>query len=159
MSALSNNSSRTVATVFNEWFLSNFLGYLNVGEIVRLDSAICNKSDRPNWLECIAKDIGHVSTKFQSCITNDATIKWCSMKKIKFKHLNMNCSDVPCSITACGASLLSMCCINLTELRLKFYHKEPCLHVILNKIGQRCSKLIRIKIYSSILIVNFNFTF
>ena len=58
--------------VFSEWFLTKLLDYLNMREIVSLDSAICNKSDRVYWLKCIAKNVGSVSNKVHGYVTDIA---------------------------------------------------------------------------------------
>ena len=148
-----NLSTKTIRmeTVFfsSEWFLSIILDYLSMRDIVILDSAICNKSNRAVLLKCIAKDIGSVSSKLQSCLTNDKTISWCFKRNVQFKHLDIKYNLRQYSITTSGAKLFSKCCINLTEFQLTADKNEPSLHEILNELGQRCSKLIRIKIYSS----------
>ena len=129
------------ATVCSEWFLSILLDYLNMKEIITLDSAICNKSDRDIWLECIAKDMGSTSTKMQQYLSSDEQIKWCYNKHVQFICLLMDHSLTPCSITASGASLLSMCCINLIGCKLRDNRNEISFHNIVSKLGQRSSKL------------------
>lgn len=77
------------ATIFSEWFLTKFMSYLNMKDIVAIDSAICNKSGRNVWLNCIAKDIGSLSTKIQPYLINYYSINWCSQKNIQFICLNL----------------------------------------------------------------------
>ena len=133
-----------------EWFLSVLMDYLNMREIVAMDSAICNKSDRDIWLKCIAKGIGSVSTKIQSYFHNDRPIEWCSNKNVQFASLCLDFSERTSMITASGTSLLSLLCININEFQLKAtndlneYSKK-----ILCKFAERCSKLKRFRIYSS----------
>lgn len=71
---------KSETTVFSEWFLSILLSYLNMRDMVAMDSALCNKYHRAKWLECIVKDFGSVSTKIQPYLTTDLPIEWCSKK-------------------------------------------------------------------------------
>lgn len=135
----------TEATVFNEWFLSILLEYLNMKEIVILDSAICNKPDRNKWLECIAKDMGSVATKIQPYLRDDGPIIWCSKRNVQFKCLAIDNIKKPYSVTTVGASLLSMCSKNMIEFHLYYNIRSP---EILIELGQQCSKLKKLKITS-----------
>ena len=136
METSTNNTKRMKMNkqevVFNVWFLSKLLDYLDFIEIARMDTAICNKSYRVNWLECIAKDMGSVSTKVQigcrgnsdlchsvsslspahflhnSGISCNESIEWCSNRKVRFKFMFIN-NMIRLNITTKAASLLSMC--------------------------------------------------
>lgn len=127
--------------VLSEWFLSILLDYLNMREIVTLDSAICNKFDRGKWLECIAKDMGSTSTKIQRYLNNDEHMKWCYKKNVQFRYLLIDHSIRPCSITSNGASIFSMCCINLLGLELRDNLNEISFHNVISSLGQKSSKL------------------
>ena len=133
---------RKQRVIFSEYFLSNLLEYLNFKEIARVDSAICNKSDRNIWLECIAKDFGSVSTKVQPYVTSDQPIKWCSKRNVQFKYLSLQPNLG--RITRRGDSLLSMCCIDMVEFMLSVgynHNSIPCIRRLLNELGKHCSKL------------------
>ena len=156
--------------VFSEWFLTKLLDYLSMREIVSLDSAICNKSDRVYWLKCIAKNVGSVSTKVHGYVTDDESARWCAERKIQFKCLDMeslgNRADTEhsfrfgerkkCLITIKGASLLSMCCNEMVELILANFLKpkhRPGDYLQINRdllkeCGKVCSKLKRLNIKS-----------
>ena len=130
---------KTEATFYHEWFLSILLEYLNINDIVILDSAICNKLGREKLLECIAKDMGSVTTKIQPFLRKDGPITWCSKRNVQFKFLTIiHASHAPYSITSIGASLLSACCINIIEFQLYGNIRD---RDILIELGQQCSKL------------------
>ena len=136
---------RTEAIIFNnEWFLSLLLEYLNMKEIVTLDSSICSKSYREVWLKCIVKDTKSVSTKVEPYLNNDQSIEWCSKKNVKFRLLTLNYRTRPCSITNRGALLLATCCIDITEFQmrgnLKNNPRDQICEEIIIQIGLRCSK-------------------
>ena len=88
--------------VLNEWFLTVLLYYLDMKEIVAMDSAICNKSDRDMWLKCITKGIGSVSAKIQWYLTSDESIQWCFKRNVRFEYLDLRGESA--SITARGVS-------------------------------------------------------
>lgn len=87
------------ATILNEWFLSLMFVYLNMREIVTMDTAICNKLDRDIWLACISKDADSVPTKIQPYLTKDRPIEWCSKKHVQFRNLKLNFNVEGCSIS------------------------------------------------------------
>ena len=156
--------------VFSEWFLSIFVNYLMIKEIARIDSAICNKSYRPIWLECIAKYFGLVPTLL--VVTNDQPLRWCANKIFRFQSLKLFvlgdqgilslASDGMTTLTTTGASTLTKCCIDLVELKLfigvlgnkngsqghlvkdsmnNWVYDEFGLPCILKEFGKRCRKL------------------
>ena len=41
--------------LYSEWFIVTLLPYMNVNDIAKLDSTICNKKDRKQWLDCLTR--------------------------------------------------------------------------------------------------------
>lgn len=157
--ASKSNSKKRLKTAkfdFNEWFISLLLNYLDMTDIVAMDSALCNKSIRKMFLECIANDISSVSSQIQPYLTNDQSIEWCSNRNLHFKCLELDFSDFSdrntCPITTNGMSLLCMCCIDIIELKLNSGYDRIDNHIgeyILIELGQRCSQLKKLSITSS----------
>ena len=138
-------------SLFNEWFLSILLSYLNMREIIVLDSAICNSFDRKLWLVCIAKDFGSVATRIQPYLTRNGTVTWCSKRRVKFSCLKLDIKRRSCPITTEGVSLLAMCCVNMTEFQFLTVSDPTYVHLtrnLLSQLGATCSKLKKIHIDS-----------
>ena len=134
-------------TLFSEWFLPILLEYLNIKDIVAMDSAICNKADREQWLKCIAKDNGSViSDKIKRFPISDRLIQWCYLRKIQFKYLDLKFHHSSFSISFDNITLLAMCCIHLVDLKLctgETEYRKEIRHKIISELGQRCTQLKR----------------
>lgn len=137
--------------IVTEWFLSMLLDYLEIPDIGNMDSAICNKSNRAVWLECIANDLGSVSTKLRQEVIHDEAIEWCSKRNVRFKCLEI--SNIYLDIATRAASLLSVCCTDMVELQLGHNNVDgvdddviPSMQRVLNEFAKQCSKLKKLRI-------------
>lgn len=77
----------------NVWFISLLLVYLNKKAILSFDSAICNKSVRKKWLECLA--LAQDKT-FHDTIQRelyDGTSEWCTKRRLSFTYLHLYQSE------------------------------------------------------------------
>ena len=54
-------STRWLGLLSSDWFISILFQYLNVRNIVTIDSAMYNKYYRPKWEKCLSKDFGDLS--------------------------------------------------------------------------------------------------
>ena len=73
-----------------EWFLSTLFEYVDVRDVVYMDTAMCNKTYRPKWLECISQDFGDLSNRIQAYFRNVDCIQWCANNNIMFKKMHLN---------------------------------------------------------------------
>lgn len=149
------NESSNIAlmeTLISEWFLPSLFGYLHMGDIVTLDTAICSKPIREKWLECIAEDAVSmvIADKIRSFRINEQLIEWCFKKKIQFSNLKLNITSASHSISLDNATLLAMCCGNLVDLKLcgsKEKRKISTENKILCELGRRCTRLKKLETF------------
>jgi hypothetical protein len=142
--------------IFIEWILSRLLDYLDFIEIARMDSAFCNTLYRVIWLKLIAKDVGSVSNKVQRYITNNESIEWCLKRKVQFKCLKIPSNNDLMLTSSRKASLfVSMCCIDMVELKLKgswerreshYLWKNESMRRVVVLCAKHCSKLKKLHI-------------
>lgn len=146
-----NKRVRKEHSVLSEWFLSKLLDYLNIQEIRSLDSAICNKSDREVWLECIARNYGSLSTKVEPYvfIRGDRAIKWCATRNVRFEKLDLFFGFSK-HLSVTGTKLLAKLCTNLVDLRINASSPtkkgKQIIQSLLRNLGKQCSMLKRIDI-------------
>lgn len=107
----------------SEWFLPLLFGYLQVNEIVKLDSVT------RKWKLCYGNDFSSLSTRVQTFFINHKAIEWSIKKGIRFAvlHLTYTCGQQlinhrrkNVTINKEGTILLSQLCANLIELRMIF---------------------------------------
>ena len=123
--------------MFSKWILSVLLNYLKLKEIIAMDSAICNKSDRKTWLECIVQDFGSVSTKIQPYLCNGRAMEWCFVRGVKFIDLDLTFYHWKVEITYAAASHFATCCLNMTNFTLG----TKCGGNLISWITTECIKL------------------
>ena len=125
----------------SEWFLPFLFEYLEVAEIVQLDSLT------RKWKECRGNDFSALSYRIQTYFINHGAIEWAAKRDIRFEVLHLMYIDGPelssqrkhITINREGAISLSQLCTNLVELRLHFrhpFHIDKEFFSLLPTIGQ-----------------------
>lgn len=83
--------------------------YLNLDDISRFDTAICNNVKRPLFLECIGSEKCHwLGDKSNSREFNSHGISWLFGRKIKIRFLNTDrvSDDMAAKIAGFGTHLI-----------------------------------------------------
>lgn len=125
----------------SEWFLPFLFEYLEVSEIVQLDSVT------RKWKVCHGNDFSASSHRIQKYFINHGAIEWAVKRDIRFGVLHLMYTDGPelscqrkhITINKKGAILLSQLCSHLVELRLHFrtpFHIDNEWFSLLPTVGQ-----------------------
>ena len=129
-------------SVVHRFFSTTVAKLLNYEKYSNYGYSYCNKVVREMWLNYIDNDIGSVSTKIQPYLLSDGPIKWCLVRNLPFKSLDLDCSSGWCRLTTNGAKLLAMCCINIVEFRFHEDYRPPGMaDEIVIQLGERCKKI------------------
>lgn len=116
-----------------------------------MDAAICNKSSRQIWLQCIAKNYGSVSTKFGRVImyAGDPCVNWCVKRNVKLEKLNIELF-ISKRFSIRGIKRLSESCKNIVELKINIdatkKRVKQIIRSLLCNLGKQCSMLKKIDI-------------
>lgn len=74
--------------LFSDYSLPSALQYLTLKYIAKLDTAICNRNGRAQWLESLEKHLSSASTRFLKW--NNELVEWIVVKKLHFESLEIH---------------------------------------------------------------------
>ena len=86
----SNRCDKWLFQLTSRWFTESFFKYLDLNEIVKLDSCICNYTHRNSWLDCLQ------IFQFSVDMTNEDfnhIAKWIILKNLTIIALNLDFYD------------------------------------------------------------------
>lgn len=102
--------------LFADWHSPLVLQYLTLKDIAKLDTAMCNRNGRKQWLESLEKYISSVSLK--DLAWSDVIINWIILRHLRFEELSITQRYL--KISNEGMYRLAQHCPNLKKLKIKY---------------------------------------